>query len=142
MLDQLHKMMTGELPAAPVAELLGIRGLEVIEGRVVVEMDATRQYANQMGTLNGGILCTLADTALACAFATTLEEGESFTTLDLKMNFLKPVWTATLRAVGTVKKKGQTIGLVECDIFDEQDSLVGSATSTCMVLRGQMASGR
>ncbi len=70
------------------------------------------------------------------------DEGETFTTLELKINFLKPVWNARLRAVGRVVKRGQTVGLVECDIIDEQQQLVARASSTCLTLRGEQAQGR
>ena len=76
------------------------------------------------------------------AWASTLDEGETFTTLELKINFLKPVWTGTLVATGRVVKGGRTIGLVECDIVDEKQRLVARASSTVMTLRGEHASGR
>jgi uncharacterized protein (TIGR00369 family) len=79
---------------------------------------------------------------MGIAYACALGEGESFTTLEMKINFLKPVWKAHLRAVGRVVKQGRTIGLVECNITDEQQSLVARASSTCMTLRGDMARGR
>ena len=77
---------------------------------------------------------------LACA--SLLQEGESFTTLELKINFLRPVWNATLPVVGEVVKPGTTIALVECTITDERDRLVARASSTCMTLRGESARGR
>jgi uncharacterized protein (TIGR00369 family) len=95
-----------------------------------------------MGTLHGGILCDLADAAMGMAFFTTLEEGESFTTLELKINYLRPFWTGTLLAYGKVVSRGKTIGLTECRIVDDQDRLIAHATSTCMALRGGMAQGR
>jgi uncharacterized protein (TIGR00369 family) len=95
-----------------------------------------------MGTLHGGILCDIADAAMGLAYAANLAEGESFTTLELKINFLKPIWRARLRAVGRVVKQGRSTGLVECDVMDEEDSLVARATSTCMTLRGEQALGR
>lgn len=95
-----------------------------------------------MGTLHGGVLCDIADIAMGVAYSSNLDEGESFTTLELKINFLKPVWKARLTAVGRVVKQGRTVGLVECDITDERGSLVAHATSTCMTLRGEQAQGR
>jgi uncharacterized protein (TIGR00369 family) len=71
-----------------------------------------------------------------------LEEGETFTTLELKINFLKPVWKGKLRAEGRVIKGGRTVGLVECDITDDQQRLVARVSSTCMTLRGADATGR
>jgi uncharacterized protein (TIGR00369 family) len=72
---------------------------------------------------------------MGCANATRLEAGETFTTVELKINFLKPVWSARLTAVGEVIKGGRTIALTECRITDESGSLVAYATSTCMTLR-------
>ena len=79
---------------------------------------------------------------MGMAYASTLEEGETFTTLELKINFLKPVLTGKLVATGRVVKGGQTVGLVECDVVDDKDRLVARATSTCMTLRGDEARGR
>jgi uncharacterized protein (TIGR00369 family) len=95
-----------------------------------------------MGTMHGGILCDLADAAMGIAYASTLAEGESFTTLELKINFFKPVWKARLRAEGRIVKRGKTVGMTECDIVDETGSLVARASSTCMTLSGKMAEGR
>jgi uncharacterized protein (TIGR00369 family) len=95
-----------------------------------------------MGTLHGGVLCDIADAAMGIAYAANLEAGETSTTLELKISFLKPVWNATLKAEGRVLKQGRTTGLVECRITDEKGSLVAHATSTCMTLRGASAKGR
>ena len=95
-----------------------------------------------MGTVHGGVLCDVADAAMGIAYASTLGEGESFTTLELKINFLKPVRSGTLVAVGRLVKGGRTVGLVECDVTDASDQLVARATSTCMTLRGVQAAGR
>jgi uncharacterized protein (TIGR00369 family) len=95
-----------------------------------------------MGTLHGGILCDIADAAMGMAFASTLAPEESFTTVELKINFFRPVWTAQLRAEGMVVRRGRTVGYVECTICDEENRLVAKAASTCMVLRGQKAAGR
>ena len=95
-----------------------------------------------MGTLHGGVLCDIADAAMGIAYAANLAEGETFTTLELKINFLKPIWNSKLTADGRVLKQGRTTGLVECRITDEQGSLVAQATSTCMTLRGAKAQGR
>src|SRR3982074_183566 len=142
MLERVQAMIRGEEPGPPVARLVGFRIVEVTPGRAVFEMEAGPQHANPMGTLHGGILCDIADAAMGIAYASTLEEGESFTTLELKINFLKPVWKARLLAIGRVVKQGRTVGMVECDITDEKGNLVARATSTCMTLRGAHAEGR
>jgi uncharacterized protein (TIGR00369 family) len=125
-----------------VAQLIGFTLISVSDGRSTVVLEAGPQHANPMGTLHGGILCDIADAAMGIAYATTLDEDESFTTLELKINFLKPIWSAQLTAEGRVIKRGRTIGLTECDIIDEKGSLVARASSTCMTLRGSDAAGR
>jgi uncharacterized protein (TIGR00369 family) len=140
--ENLLKMQNGELPDAPIAELLGFKVVEVQQGMVALEMDTSERLYNPMGTLHGGVLCDLADAAMGYAFASTLADDEAFTTLELKSNFLKPVWVTKLRAVSKVIKKGSNIGLLECHIYDPQESLVAHSTSTCMILRGEMAKGR
>jgi len=76
------------------------------------------------------------------AYASFLDEGETFTTLELKINFLKPVWAGRITATGRVVKGGRTVGLVECDVHDGKQALVARASSTCMTLRGDQAQGR
>lgn len=111
-------------------------------GKASVELTVDERLANPLGTLHGGVLCDIADAAMGMAYAATLEEGESFTTLELKINFLRPVWKATLVAEGTVVHRGRTIGLTECSITDERGRLVAKATSTCLTLRAEQAIGR
>ncbi len=142
MIERLEQMSRGEAEHPPVARLLGFRLIEVGPGVAVVEFEAKNEHANPMGTLHGGILCDIADAAMGIAYAATLDEGESFTTLELKINFLKPIFRARLRAAARVVKGGRTIGLVECDVTDEQGSLVAKSSSTCMTLRGEQARGR
>jgi uncharacterized protein (TIGR00369 family) len=105
------------------------------EGRATFELEAGPQHSSPPGTLHGGILCDLADAAMGCANATRLGQGESFTTVELKINFLKPVWQGRLTAVGEVVKAGRTIALLACRVTDDSGSLVAYATSTCMTLR-------
>jgi uncharacterized protein (TIGR00369 family) len=126
----------------PVALLIGFEAKEVGEGRATVILAAGPQHANPMGTLHGGILCDIADAAMGIAFASTLAAEESFTTVELKINFFRPVWQGMLRAEGTVVNRGRTVGYAECAITDEENRLVAKAACTCMVLRGQKAAGR
>ena len=142
MLDLIQLVQRGEMPPPPVATLIGFTIGSIEPGRVVMEMDAGPQHANPMGTVHGGILCDLADAAMGMSYASTLDEGETFTTLELKINFLKPVWTGRLTAAGRLVKGGRTVGLVECDIHDDKDRLVARASSTCMTLRGEQGAGR
>ena len=125
-----------------IARLIGFEATDIADGRATVVLAAGPQHANPMGTLHGGILCDIADAAMGIAFASTLAPEESFTTVELKINFFRPVWQAQLKAEGTVVRRGQTIGYVECTITDEKNRLVAKAGSTCMVLRDQTAAGR
>ena len=142
MLDLFQKMLRGEAPPPPIATLIGFTLTSIQSGQAAIEFEATERHANPMGTLHGGVLCDIADAAMGMAYASTLEEGETFTTLELKINFLKPVWNARLQAVAKVVKGGRTIGLVECDVTDNQEQLVARANSTCMTLRGERARDR
>jgi len=126
----------------PVAELIGFERLTFGDGKCTMRLEAGPQHANPMGTLHGGILCDLADGAMGMAFVTTCAEGESFTTLELKINFLRPFWTGTLLAHGRVVSRGKSVGMTECDVVDDDDRLIAKATSTVMALRGEAAQGR
>jgi uncharacterized protein (TIGR00369 family) len=125
----------------PVADLLGIDLVEVGGGECTMRLEAGEQHSNPMGTIHGGIICDLADAAMGMAFFSTLGEGESFTTLELKINFLRPFWTGTLLAHGKVVSRGRTVGLTECRVVDGDERLIAHATSTCMALRGTSAQG-
>ena len=126
----------------PVAELIGIEVVSFGEGETTMKLEAEERHSNPMGTIHGGILCDLADAAMGMAFFGTLEEGETFTTLELKMNYVRPFWTGTLLAHGNVISRGKTVGLTECRIVDDKYRLIAHATSTVMALRGEMAQGR
>jgi uncharacterized protein (TIGR00369 family) len=108
----------------------------------VFEMNAGPEHANPMGTLHGGVVCDLSDAAMGTAMATSLEDDESFTTLDLTAKYFKPIWKARLRATARLVKRTRSLGLVECDVEDDAGSLVAKVFSSCMVLRGQEAQGR
>jgi uncharacterized protein (TIGR00369 family) len=124
------------------ARLIGWQAQKVADGHAIITLAAGPQHANPMGTLHGGILCDIADAAMGMAFASTLAEGQSFTTIELKINFFRPVWTAQLKAEGKVIRRGSKIGYLECEITDESDRLVAKSASTCMVLAGDEAKGR
>ena len=141
-LDELRGMADGRTPRPPVAELIGMRMLSAELGRTVLELEASERHANPMGTLHGGVVCDLADLAMGTAMASTLEDDETFTTLDLTAKFFKPVWTARLEAVARVTRRTRTLGLIECEVADEGGSLIAKAFSTCMVLRGGQGAGR
>lgn len=141
-LDQLRALVRGDAEPPPVAKLVGFEFVAIDLGRSTFEMTAGPQHRNPMGTLHGGIVCDLADAAMGTAMASTLEDDESFTSLDLTVKFLKPVWNARLRATAEIVKRTRSLGLLECDVTDDGGSLVARVYSTCMVLRGDDARGR
>ena len=126
-----------------IAKTLGFRLIEVGPGTATIEIHGdTEKHANPMGTIHGGVLCDMADAAIGTAHATTLDEGESFTSVDLQINFFRPVWNVRLRAVAKPVNVGRQISRYVCDILRDDDKLVAQVTSTIMTLRGDRASGR
>jgi uncharacterized protein (TIGR00369 family) len=136
LLEYGRQLLQGEREPFPVARLLGLVLKSVEPGRAVYEMKADERHHNPMGTLHGGVYTDLADAAMGFAYAATLAEGETFTTVELKVNFLRAVRNATLTAEATVVKAGAKIGYVECEVRDEKGRLVAKASSTCLKLRG------
>jgi uncharacterized protein (TIGR00369 family) len=134
-LDLARQLQRGKAPPPPVGRLLGFVLREIEPGRAVFEMAADERHHNPMGTLHGGVYCDLVDAAMGYAYAATLAEGETFTTVELKINFLRPVRKATLTAEARVVKAGSALGYVECDVTDHAGQLVARASSTCMKLR-------
>ncbi len=139
--EQFQGAAPEEFPA-PIGKLLGLKLLQAENGMAVVEFVADERHANPMGTLTGGVSSLIADAAMGLAYYSTLAADESFAALELKINFLRPVWKATLRAKARVVRAGKLVGLVECDVVDEKKRLVARASITCLTLRGQLAEGR
>jgi uncharacterized protein (TIGR00369 family) len=128
----------------PVATLIGFEAIAVESGEAVFRLEARRdKHANPMGTVHGGILCDLVDGAMGMACASLLETGESFTTLELKINYLRPVWEGTLEARAKAVYQGKTQVYLESTItLLPDDKLIARASSTCLILRGDQARGR
>ena len=134
MRDGMERLLRGEAAPPPVATLLGLRLASFADGEAVVELPVQPSHTNPMGSVQGGILAAIADGAMGWAYMTTLGEGESYTTLEMKINFLKAVRTGTLAARARVRKAGRTVGLVECDVLDERGEVAAYAVSTCLKL--------
>jgi uncharacterized protein (TIGR00369 family) len=134
-LEKAQKMLRGEAPPPPIGRLIGFTLKSIEPGRAVFEMEADERHHNPMGTLHGGIYCDIADAAMGYAYAATLGKGESFTTVELKINFFRPVVKGRLIAEARVIKAGGTLGYVECDVKDETGKLLAKAASTCMKLK-------
>lgn len=125
-----------------IAKLLGFRVVSLERDHAVVEFEPGPQHFNPMGTLHGGVFCDIADAAMGMAWVSGLVEGETCTTIELKINFLRPVLGGKLIADGQVLRRGKNIGYVECEVRDDAGRMVAKASSTCMTLRGDQAVGR
>jgi uncharacterized protein (TIGR00369 family) len=131
----IEKWMKGEMELAPVTGLLGIKPVSWEPGAARVEMHAGKDHHNALGTVHGGIFTSLADVAMGVAFASTLLEGESFTTLEMHTHYFVPVREARLLAEARVVRRGSEVSFVECDIKDDSGRLAARTSSTCMILR-------
>jgi uncharacterized protein (TIGR00369 family) len=134
-LELLRAMASGELPAPPVMHLIDMAGLEVEEGSVTVHLDPQEFHYNPLGTVHGGVLSTLLDTAAACSVHTTLPAGVGYTSLDLTVKFLRPVTVASGRITtrGAVLQRGRRTALAEARMTDAAGRLVAHATSSCLI---------
>lgn len=138
-LEYLRAMASGELPAPPLAHLVGFGLHEVGEGRVVFECEPGEQHYNPIGSVHGGLACTLFDSAMGCAVHTALPAGTGYTTVELKVNLLRPITANTGRLLceGKTIHVGGRIATAEARLTDESGKLYGHATTTCMIFRGE-----
>lgn len=135
-LDFLRNLGTAEMPPY-VGTLLGLNVEEAQAGRVVVSMKTRPDFANLVGTVNGGITATLIDAALGSAVQSTLELGVGWSTLELNVNYIRPVPVngVVLTATATTIHVGRRTATTECRVHDADGRLVAHGTSTCIVLR-------
>jgi uncharacterized protein (TIGR00369 family) len=124
------------LAAAPAGwmETLGARITESEPGRVVLELEAGPEHRHGGGVVQGGVITQIADAAMGMSLATRQEDGLWNTTIELKINFLRPVVSGRIRAVGRVVEMRQTLLFSEADVLDEQGRLVARASSTCLAV--------
>ena len=136
-LEYLRAIARGELPAAPMANLLSFDFHEIEDGRVVFECVPAEYHYNPIGAVHGGLACTLFDSAMGCAVHTMLPAGVGYTTVELKVNFLRPIDAKTGRLLceGTSIHVGGRIATAEARLRDERGKLYGHATTTCMIFR-------
>lgn len=136
-LELLRRMTAADAPDRPsVGRLLGMQFDEIEHGRVVISVQTRPDFANPLGTVHGGIAATLLDSVVGCAVHTTLPAGVSYTTLELKVNYVRAVQTSgvTLTATGTVIHAGRRVATAEGRVVDDRDRLIAHATTTCMIL--------
>jgi uncharacterized protein (TIGR00369 family) len=136
-LDALNAIMAGELPPPPIALLLGMEPVEVSDGRAVFAAEPSERHYNPIGFVHGGLAATLLDSAMGCAVQTTLPAGAGYTTLELKVNFTRPITRETGRVLceGKVLHRGGRVETAEGRVIAERTGkLLAHGTTTCLIL--------
>ncbi|MGK5531517.1 PaaI family thioesterase [Streptomyces sp. URMC 129] len=134
-LDHLRAMADGELPPPPIAAVFGMTFLSAEKGDVVFACTPDESAYNPIGLIHGGLVCTLLDTVAGCAVQSTLPAGTGFTSIEIKVNYLRPVHAGMrLRAHGRLTKPGRRVAFAEGDIRDADDKILATASSACLIL--------
>jgi uncharacterized protein (TIGR00369 family) len=131
----LQDMVAGKLPQPPMCATLGFHLAEVAEGYAAFEGLPQFRHYNPIGTVHGGFAATLLDSALGCAIFSTLAKGEAWTTLELKLNLVRPISedTGPVRAEGRIVHRGRTVATSDGTVKDRSGKLYAHATTTCMI---------
>ena len=135
-LEYIRAIFGRAVPAPPISHTLGFAGVKAEVGRAVFAGDPGEHLYNPIGVVHGGFAMTLLDSALGCAVHTTLERGETYTSLETKVNFVRPITLATGRVIceGTVVHRGRTIATAEGRVVEERTGKVlAHGTSTCLI---------
>jgi len=134
-LSFLKSMIAGRVPNPPISAVLNFHLVEVETGRAAFEGLPSADYYNPIGTVHGGFAATLLDSALGCAIFTTLAKGDTWTTLELKLNFVRPLSkdTGPVRAEGRVIHRGRTIATAQGELKDRDGKLYAHASTTCII---------
>ena len=136
-LDALRAVLDGRLPAPPMGRLMNIKLAEVERGRIVFEVTPEEYHYNPMGIVHGGLAATLLDSAMGCCVHSCLEAGDRYTTLDIKVTYLKAatVESGPMRGIAEIVSIRRTVALVEARMVDANDVVYAHATSTCLIKR-------
>jgi len=134
-IDALRAWQAGRYPPPPIMVALGIELESVAPGEAVFVCIPDESVYNPIGTVHGGLVCTLLDSAIGCAVHTTLPLGVGYTSIELKVNYLRPVHAGmTLRARGWVVKPGRRVAFADADVRDSDDKIVATASGSCLVM--------
>ena len=136
-LEFLREVVAGRVPAPPMGQLMNIRLTVANRGEIVFEGTPEEYHYNPMGIVHGGMAATILDSALGCCVYSCLELGDVWTTLDIKVSYLKAmtVETGLVRATATIVHVGRTVALAEARLVDANDVIYAHATSTCLIKR-------
>lgn len=135
-LEQLQAMAEGRHPAPPISSHIGLEFVRVADGDVVMTAVPDESHYNPIGSIHGGFFATLLDSACGCAVHSTLPAGVGYTSLEIKVSFLRPITadTGTVTAHGWVARRGRSATFAEADIRDAGGRVLATATSTCLVI--------
>lgn len=136
-LDYIRAIRDGRLPAPPIAKLIGFDISEVEEGRIVMTLRPGEQHYNPLGIVHGGVAATLLDSVMGCAVHSTLPAGTGFTTLEIKVNYLRAMTadTGVVRAEGTIVHAGRQTAVAEGKILDASGRVCAVASTTCLIMK-------
>ena len=137
-LEILTRMISGELPMPPMAQVMDMRPVLAEHGRVVFTSTPKADFLNPMGTVHAGYALTLLDTVLACAVHSTLAAGQTYTTLEVKANFVRAILpdSGLLTVEGKILSAGRRVGTSEAKITDTKGRLLAHASTTCIIFSG------
>ncbi|KQO99721.1 aromatic compound degradation protein PaaI [Leifsonia sp. Leaf264] len=134
-LEYLTGILEGRIPEPPIAVLMNMDIVSAVEGEVVFESNPTQAHYNPLGTIHGGLACTVLDTVLGCAAHSTLPAGTGYTSIDINVSYVRPIQpsAAPLRATGRVRKGGNRVIFAEAELTDKDGNLLATATSSLLV---------
>jgi uncharacterized protein (TIGR00369 family) len=134
-LELFQAMEAGELPPPPIMKLMDVESVTAVFGSVTVKLRPQEFHYNPLGTVHGGVIATLLDTAAACSVHSTLPAGMGYTSMDLTTKFLRPVTvdSGLLTCTGTVLSQGRRTALAQAQLTDEEGRLLAHATSSCLI---------
>lgn len=136
-IEFLRGILNGKIPPAPIGATLDIKPLSIEKGKAVFEFVPQEFHYNPIGSVHGGVISTVLDTVLGCTVQSALPQGSVYTTLELKVNFIKAValHTGKMTATGKIIHLGRSTALVEADLRDEEGKLYAHGVSTCMIFK-------
>ncbi len=136
-IDHLRAMRSGEVANPPISSHFGLRVVKVDEGDIVMTAEPDESHYNPIGSVHGGFFATVLDSVCGCAVHSTLPAGVGYTSLELKVSFLRPVTadTGTVTAHGWVTKSGRSAAFVDADLRDSAGRVLATASSTCLIIR-------
>ena len=135
-LEHMQAIRDGLIAGPPIATLINMELLDVEQGRVVFAVEPAEYHYNPLGTVHGGLAATLVDSAMACAIYTMAPPGIAYTTIELHLNYIRPITSQTgrIRSIGEIIHVGRRLATAQARLVDDQDKLYGHATTTCLVV--------